>query len=83
MGELRHYWMQNNPDDYQKILCKFIDQLIERGRTLEGVTPILKQAAMFLDASYTKTVRSKNSNENALYIHRTFHPNGLQCTDIR
>jgi hypothetical protein len=65
MGELRRYWVQNNPDDYQKILCKFIERLLERGHTLEGIAPILKQTAMLLDASYTKTVRSKNSNANA------------------
>jgi hypothetical protein len=82
-GELRRYWLQNNPDDFQNILCKFIERLTERGHTLETLTPILKLAASQLDSTNTITKRSCNANDNTLYIHRVFHPNGLQRRDIR
>jgi hypothetical protein len=48
-GELRRYWIQNNPVKFQKILLKFIQRLINRGHTLEKLTSILIQAAANLD----------------------------------
>jgi hypothetical protein len=82
-GEVRRYWLENNPNDYQTILCKFIERLVERGHTLENLTPMLKHVALQLDSTNLMMIRGKNSNNNALYIHKTFHPNGLQCRDIR
>jgi hypothetical protein len=82
-GETRRYWLQNNPNDYQTILCKFIERLVERGHTLENLTPIFKHAATQLDSTNLLMLKGKNSNNNALYIHKTFHPNGLQRRDIR
>jgi hypothetical protein len=34
-GEVRRYWIQNNPSNFQAILLKFIQRLIHRGHTLE------------------------------------------------
>jgi hypothetical protein len=48
-GELGRYWIQNNPSKFQEILCKFIQRLINRGHTLEQLTPILTHAAVTLD----------------------------------
>jgi hypothetical protein len=83
VGELRRYWTQNNPTDYQIILQKFIERLMERGHTLEGLTPILYQAALSIDAPSITTTTNKKADESTLFIHRVFHPNGLQRTDIR
>jgi hypothetical protein len=83
VGELRRYWTQNNPTDYQIILQKFIERLMERGHTLEGLTPILYQAALSIDAPSITTATNKKADESTLFIHRVFHPNGLQRTDIR
>jgi hypothetical protein len=82
-GELRRYWTQNNPKDYQTILHKFIERLTERGHTIEAIEPILHQAALSISAPRITTTKDKKSDENTLYIHRVFHPNGLQRTDIR
>jgi len=30
-GELRRYWFQNSPEDFKKILIKFMEQLVNRG----------------------------------------------------
>jgi hypothetical protein len=84
VGELRRYWTQNNPTNYQIILHKFIERLVERGHTIEKITPILFQAALAIDAPKTITEKdNKKSDEKTLYIHRVFHPNGIQRTDIR
>jgi hypothetical protein len=29
-GEMRHYWLQNDPADYKAILLKFIERLLDR-----------------------------------------------------
>ena len=83
MGEVRRYWLQNNPDDFQKILCKFIERLTERGHTVENIKPFLEQAALLLDTPKTNSTRNKNASDNTLYIHKAFHPNGLQRKDLR
>ncbi len=45
-GELRRYWIQNNPFNFQTILLKFIQRLTDRGHTIEQLTPLLMQAAV-------------------------------------
>jgi hypothetical protein len=40
-GEVRRYWIQNNPSIFQAILLKFIQRLIDRGHTLEQLTPLI------------------------------------------
>jgi len=39
-GEMRHYWIQNNPVDFQQILTKFLDCLSDRGHMLLTLIPI-------------------------------------------
>jgi hypothetical protein len=41
-GELCRYWIQNpNSQDFQSIVSKFITRLLDRGHTLDSLTPIL------------------------------------------
>jgi len=82
-GEIRWYWIQNSPAEFQNILTKFIEWLLNRGHTLEGLTPIIQQAASSLDYNNNQVTNKPQTNDNTLYIHRVYHPNGLQRSDIR
>ncbi len=44
-GEMRQYWLQNNNNDFQNILSKFIERLIDRGHKLVDLNPISQQAS--------------------------------------
>ena len=81
-GELLRYWTQNpNNQDFQEILSKFITRLLDRGHTLNSITPILMQAARRIDQGAQNTTKSTNSD--TLYIHWPYHPSGLQQKEIR
>jgi hypothetical protein len=80
-GELRRYWSQNNPVTFQNILVKFIQRLIDRGHTLENLTPLLYQASENLDAN--PRIQQTNEEQDTLFIHWQFQPHGLQRRDIR
>jgi len=80
-GELRRYWLQNSQSDFTTILTKFIQRLIDRGHSLTDLTPIFHQAAIKINNTELHNV--KNTHDNTLFIHWTFHPNGLQQRDIR
>jgi hypothetical protein len=82
-GELRRYWAQNNPSNYQAILLKFLQRLMDRGHTLEQLTPLFMQAAINLDNITWKQGNTLANTQNTLYIHWQHHPGGLQRTDIR
>jgi len=82
-GEIRRYWIQNSPAEFQNILTKFIEWLLNRGHTLEGLTPIIQQAVSLLDYNNNQVTNKPQTNDNTLYIHRVYHPNGLQRSDIR
>jgi len=80
-GELRRYWLQNRPEDFETILSKFIIRLANRGHHLNDLIPLLQQAALKLSNANSHGARAISTNN--LYIHQMFHPNGLQRTDIR
>jgi len=80
-GELRRYWLQNNQGDFVNILTKFIQRLTDRGHKLTDLIPLFRRAAIKLNA--TDTGSRSDNNEDTLFIHWTFHPNGLQRKDIR
>lgn len=82
-GEVRRYWRQNNPVDFQHILVKFIERLLARGHTLDKISPLLKNAAASLDKKGNNPSTRTDTSDNVLFIYMTFHPNGLQCKDIR
>jgi hypothetical protein len=69
MGELRHYWIQNNKNDFETILSKFNQRLTERGHNLNDLIPILNQAAATLDSSTSANLRT-------LFLHWQYHPKG-------
>jgi len=77
-GEMRRYWIQNNPVDFQHLLTKFLDRLRDRGHMLHKIAPMLEQTATHLDSNtiYSQATPAKESN--TLYIHTTHHSNGLQ-----
>jgi len=80
-GELKRYWLQNDPMNFQKMLIKFIDRLIKRGHKIEDLTPLLMQAAANLDNP--NHLPNNKTDEDTLYIHWEFHPQGIQRSDIR
>jgi hypothetical protein len=75
-GELRRYWLQNNPINFQNILMKFIQRLVDRGHTLENLVPIITQAAQTLEMH--NVTNNDSQKPNTLYIHWQHHPYGLQ-----
>jgi hypothetical protein len=82
-GELRRYWIQNNPFNFQTILLKFIQRLTDRGHTIEQLTPLLMQAAVNLDNATWQPSNTSSNTHNILYIHWRHHPGGLQRAEIR
>jgi hypothetical protein len=83
-GEIRRYWLQNSPEDFKTILVKFIERLLARGHKLETLKPIFAQAALSLDSPILPSVISESTKkENILYIHRTYHPKGIQSYEVR
>jgi hypothetical protein len=52
-GELCRYWLQNNTNDFQSILTKFIKCLTDRGHRINDLIPLFKQAALAIDANST------------------------------
>jgi hypothetical protein len=49
MGEMRRYWLQNSPDDFQAIITKFINRLLNRGHNITSIAPLLIEATKVLD----------------------------------
>jgi hypothetical protein len=82
-GEVRRYWLQNNLEDFQQLLSKFIERLIARGHTLQTITPLLQNAAATLDNKAVSLRAKPNDPDNVIFIHKTFHPHGIQRKDIR
>jgi hypothetical protein len=75
-AELCRYFLQNNPTDFQNILIKFIGRLVSRGHTIEDLKPLLLQSASALDRhTLTPTM---TDDPTTLFLHWTYHPNGLQ-----
>jgi len=54
---------------------------MDRGHNLADLTPIFHQAAMKINN--TELHNATKTHDNTLFIHWTFHPNGLQRRDIR
>lgn len=52
-GELWCYQLQNNTNDFQVVLTKFIERLTDRGHRIEDLTPLLHQAALAIDCNET------------------------------
>jgi len=82
MGEMRRYWLQNSPDDFQAIITKFINRLLNRGHNITSIAPLLIEATKVLD-HWQITDQSIAPEINTLYLRWTHHPHGLQCKDIR
>jgi hypothetical protein len=78
---MRRYWIQNDPQNFESILTKFIIRLTKRGHNLHDLLPLLKHAAVQLENHHNQ--QRHNDKPNTLYIHQRYHPNGLQRTDIR
>jgi len=83
MGELRRYWLQNDPDTFQTILLKFITRLLHRGHDITNISPILLEAAHAISKTNKSGAAPLHSPSNTLYLHWAYHPHGLQRKDIR
>jgi hypothetical protein len=81
-GEVRRCWLQNNPENFQMILIKFIERLLARGHTLDKITPLIRNAATTLDNKGINLLTKPSDPDNIIFIHKTYHPNGIQCKDI-
>jgi len=79
-GELRRYYTQNNAEDFEAILLKFINRLLDRGHSLDALRPLLMQAAMNINSN--SNLPPINDNPSTLYIHWTYHPQGIQRHDL-
>jgi hypothetical protein len=82
MGEMRHYWIQTNKDNFEAMLSKFILRLTERGHKIENLIPILVQAPASLDSSTTPHHSSRTNDDQTLYLHWSYHPHGIQNTKL-
>jgi hypothetical protein len=82
-GEVRRCWLQNNPENFQMILIKFIERLLARGHTLDKITPLIRNAATTLDNKGINLLTKPSDPDNIIFIHKTYHPNGIQRKDIR
>jgi len=81
-GELRRYWLQKRPEQFSSIVTKFIGHLLDRGHLLQDLLPIIRNAAMKLD-NHNSQPSNTTGSDSTLFIHWTYHPQGLQRQDIR
>jgi len=65
-GEMRRYWLQNDPKAFQDVPTRFLECLLCRGHTLEPLTPLVKQAASCLDNNFTNLIGSPSTADNTL-----------------
>jgi len=70
-GEVRRHWLQNNLEDFQQLLLKFIEWLLARGHTLDKISPLLQNAAATLDNKVINLFARPNNPDNVIYIHKT------------
>jgi hypothetical protein len=75
-GELCRYLTQNDKEDFEEMLVKFITILTDRGHKLEHLTPLFLQVAAALNK--TDIQQSSQEDSSMLYINWTYHPKGLQ-----
>jgi len=61
-GEMRCYWLQNDPANFEAILQKFIICLTERGHQLQGMLPLFQQAARLINSQHTQQESRDNHN---------------------
>jgi hypothetical protein len=83
-GELQRYWLQNQPKDFEDLVTRFIERLHARGHSVKTLKNIFLQAALSLDTPRHTLQKCKNhtENDNALFIHWTYHPGDLQRQTI-
>jgi hypothetical protein len=80
-SELKRDFIQNNKEDFEKILTNFIGRLLDRGHTLENLSSLLLQAAASIDRP--PSICNQEENGSTLYIHWNFHPKGIQRQTLR
>jgi hypothetical protein len=78
-GELQRYWLQNQRQNFEDLVTKFIERLHARGHSLESLSQIFLQTAESLDIIQRdiRTSTQNTNNDNTLYIHWTYHPKDL------
>jgi hypothetical protein len=79
-GKMRRYWLQNNTDNFQTILAKFIKRLTDHRHRMDDLIPLLHQAALTID-SHTAHYTTTNTS-NTLFIHWKFNPFDIQRSDL-
>ena len=83
VGNILQYWKQNNAKEFISCTADFIQQLINRGHSMKLITPHLHNAAAIIDKTrISHTPQQILSNNTTLYLHWTFHPNGLTQQDL-
>jgi len=64
--ELHCYHKQNNTENFQNMLVKFISRLLDRGHTIKELTPLLLEAASTLDKLNIQ--QNSNDRQSTLYL---------------
>jgi len=82
IGELKRYWLQNTTENFEDLVSKFLKRLVARGHPIEKLSPIFNQAALILDGTSKRNSDSTN-NDRTIFIHWTYHPNGLKSNQIK
>jgi hypothetical protein len=80
-GEMLRYWLQNDTNNFQAILAKFITWLTDRGHRIEDLTPSFHQAALAIDSNATSNATTNHFN--TLFIHWRYHPFDIQRSALR
>jgi hypothetical protein len=85
-GELLRYWTQNTAqEDFINITQLFIQQLIQRGHTIENIIPTLRSSATSIDnvQGNRKILQPNSPSEDTLYIPWQYHPTDIKKNTIR
>jgi hypothetical protein len=54
-GEVRWYWLQNSPKNFELILTKFLERLVDRGHKIQNLVPLFLDSAAVLDNTILNT----------------------------
>jgi len=82
-GELKRYWLQNNIENFKELVTKFIQRLHVRGHSIESLSKLFYQAGNSLENTTRSSGSTDESNGKTLFIHWTYHPNGLKKNTIK
>jgi len=69
-------------EKFEELLYKFIQRLVDSRHNLHTLTQILTKAASTLDSRIQNHDKPKKDDDNTIYVHWQYHPDGLKRSDI-